>query len=119
MDLFVHDGCPNAVLETMAAGTPLVANTVGAVPEMIADGREGLLVSPAGSPPALRDAMLKTLHEPDAASARAERAREAVRTRFAPEREVRELTAVYEACRPPLTLPAWRGAPSGTAPTGR
>ncbi|MFM9608334.1 glycosyltransferase family protein [Streptomyces niveiscabiei] len=22
MDLFVHDGCPNAVLETMAAGTP-------------------------------------------------------------------------------------------------
>ncbi|MFM9608335.1 glycosyltransferase [Streptomyces niveiscabiei] len=96
-----------------------MANTVGAVPEMITDGREGLLVSPAGSPQALRDALLKALHEPDAAATRAERAREAARTRFAPEREVRELTAVYEACRPPLTLPARRGAPSGTALTGR
>lgn len=40
------EGMPNALLEAMAAGLPAVATAVGAVPEMVADGREALVVPP-------------------------------------------------------------------------
>ncbi len=40
------EGMPNALLEAMAAGLPTVATAVGAVPEMVVDGREALVVPP-------------------------------------------------------------------------
>jgi len=45
-----HDeGLPNALLEGMAAGVPMIATAVGGVPELIEDGVSGLLV-PASDP---------------------------------------------------------------------
>ena len=38
------DGLPNVALEAMAAGKPLVATRVGGLPELVHDGRNGLLV---------------------------------------------------------------------------
>src|SRR5437660_1215246 len=64
MDIFaftsLHDGCPNTVLEAMLAGVPIVATSVGAVPELIEDGKHGLLVPP-GSATELCEAMIKML----------------------------------------------------------
>ena len=50
------EGMPNVVLEAMASSTPVVATSVGAVPEMIADGESGLIVPPR-DPEALAEAM--------------------------------------------------------------
>ncbi|NUR57135.1 MAG: glycosyltransferase, partial [Catenulispora sp.] len=90
LDVFVHaalhDGSPNAVLEAMLAGAAVVATAVGAIPEMVAHGREAVLVSPAGSPAALYDGIVAALAADRLALTG--RAAEALASRFAPEREI-------------------------------
>lgn len=49
-DVFVFptrfDYSPYAVIEAMTAGVPVIASSVGAIPEMIRDGADGLLINP-------------------------------------------------------------------------
>lgn len=40
------EGTPNSILEAMLAGTPIIATSVGGVPDVIEHGQSGLLVSP-------------------------------------------------------------------------
>jgi teichuronic acid biosynthesis glycosyltransferase TuaC len=40
------EGCPNAVLEALACGTPVIATRVGAIDELITDGDNGSIVDP-------------------------------------------------------------------------
>jgi len=60
----VHEGMPNALLEAMAASLPVVATAVGAVPEMVEDGRQGLIVPP-GDPASLTGAIERLAWSPD------------------------------------------------------
>jgi glycosyltransferase involved in cell wall biosynthesis len=79
LDLFVFATTPDeglgiALIEAMAAGVPVVASDVGACREVLDDGALGLLVPP-GDPLALADAIERVRSQPEAAAARAERAR--------------------------------------------
>ena len=53
-----EEGLPNAVLEAMASGTPVIATEVGGTGEILEDNVTGLLV-PARDPAALSEAILK------------------------------------------------------------
>jgi len=53
---------PHTVVEALAVGTPVVSTAVGGVPEVVADGENGLLVPP-GDPAALAAALARLLDD--------------------------------------------------------
>ena len=55
-----QESFPNALMESMARGVPVIATRVGGVPELVRDGVDGLLVEP-GNPEQLAIAMLELL----------------------------------------------------------
>ncbi|MDE3259261.1 MAG: glycosyltransferase family 4 protein [Gemmatimonadota bacterium] len=67
IDILVHpsmsEGLPNAVLEAMAMGKPVVATAVGGVTELIEDGKSGVLV-PSQDQESLTRALCMLLGDP-------------------------------------------------------
>jgi glycosyltransferase involved in cell wall biosynthesis len=88
----LSEGCPLVVLEAFAAGTPVVASRVGGVPEVVAEGESGLLVSPA-DPAALAEAIIELLTD----SQKRERFARAGRSRV--ERELSWDSVATETCQ--------------------
>jgi glycosyltransferase involved in cell wall biosynthesis len=72
------ESMPYIVLESVAAGLPVVATRVGGIPEILPSAD---LVEP-GDADALADAIGRVLEDPDAARDRAAAARDALRARF-------------------------------------
>jgi glycosyltransferase involved in cell wall biosynthesis len=58
-----HEVAPYAALEAAAAGKPVIGSDIGGIPEIVADGKTGLLVAP-GDPEALAAAMRLLWHDP-------------------------------------------------------
>jgi len=97
-----EEGVPVSVLEAMACAVPVVATRVGGTPEVVADGRTGLLVPP-GDPDALAGALIRLLRSPEEARVMGKEGREAALERFSTEAMVARTWALYE------TLLAGRG----------
>jgi len=99
IDLFVlsslAEGLPNALLEALAAAKPVVATSVGGVPEIVTDGQTGILVSP-GDSVGLARAITKVLCDPALANSMGQAGREAVRKSYSFEEQLRLLAQVYE-----------------------
>lgn len=98
-DVFVqsseYEGTPNAVLEAMAMGTPLVATDVGGTRELAADGRDALLI-PSLDTAALGRAVEQVLADPDRAHSRAAAARQRVEQVLSFDARTRRLEQIYE-----------------------
>jgi len=87
-----EEGLPNAVMEAMATGLPVVATAVGGTRELVDDGATGTLVPPY-DPAALAEALLRYLDQPERIAAHGR----AARTRAIAELDVRTTVARYEA----------------------
>ena len=57
-----YEGAPNVILEAMASGLPVVATSVGGVPEIIQDGETGFIVAP-GDEEALCTTLLRLMND--------------------------------------------------------
>lgn len=79
----LEDNCPMTVLEAAAAGVPVVAANVGGVPELVEDGRTGLLCDPLAAA-SMSGAVEKFLTQPELARALAAEANRQARERFHP-----------------------------------
>lgn len=87
------------VVEAMVRGVPVVATAAGGVPEILdVDEPLGRLV-PTGDVAALADAITEVLDDPDAAFARAERARRSAYDRFAVDETARVVSGVWRSVR--------------------
>lgn len=99
-DLFVlpsiSEGFPFVLLEALAIGCPVVASRVNGIPELIEDGKTGLLV-PARDPQALARAIQALLSDPVAASRMGAVGRTVVREQFTANRMVANTTAIFDA----------------------
>ena len=84
------DNLPTVLMEAMACGTPVISTRVAGVPEMVDDGRTGLL-TPPNDPPALAAAMEKLLRDPALGSGFAARARAVAMEKFSVGKTTREL----------------------------
>jgi len=94
----LSEGSPNALLEAMAAGVPVVATAVGGIPEIVTDGESALLVRP-GDVGAMSTAIARLLVDEPLALAVAERSRTLIRERHTPEGRMRRLVEIYRRVR--------------------
>lgn len=116
-DIFVlpsrSEALPNALIEAMAAGLPVVASRVGGIPEIVSDGQNGVLVEP-GRPGALASAIVNLMDHPSAAFGLGSAARSWVSRTYSFERMVSSTERVYieeiEAHTTPAPLKASRAA---------
>jgi glycosyltransferase involved in cell wall biosynthesis len=101
-DLYVHatraDNHPLAVLEALAAGTPVVASRVGGIPEQVSE-ETGMLVEP-GNAEALAAALGSLLDDRPRLQRMSRAAAHAARERFCFERQVDAYVELYEELAP-------------------
>jgi len=110
LDVFVllgagSDESCRAALEAMAAGRPVLAARVGALPDVVVHGETGLLLD-APTPAAVAGRLAELLSRPGEARAMGEAGRRRAADLFASERHAEEMEAVYVD-----TLARLRGSP--------
>lgn len=90
------EGSPNALLEAMAAGLPIVATAVGGVPEIVSARQAALLVPPQ-NPAALAHAIGEIL-DTEALRLRVSAAARETASTYSPEAYCRSMLDLYGTC---------------------
>ena len=98
MDLMVlpslTEGLPNVVLEAFASAKPVVASNVGGVPEVVEDGKNGILVPPQ-RPDLLADAIAKCLADRRFMKEMGKSGYHKVKSEFSVESQTAKLESIY------------------------
>jgi glycosyltransferase involved in cell wall biosynthesis len=89
-----YEGCPLSVIEAMAAGVPVVATSVGGVPELVDDGVTGYVTAP-GRADELSTGLAALLADGPAAARMGAAGRALAAERFSRERMGAATEAVY------------------------
>ena len=89
-----QEGVPNAMLEAMAAGLPVVATQHGGIPEAVTSGKDGLLVEEKDFE-ALSDAILKLTNDTDLLAQYSSQAKESVTDKFGFDEQIAAMESCY------------------------
>jgi len=103
-----EEGFSNVILESMAAGLPVVATDVGGNGEAVVNGVTGWLVPPKNSG-VLAKKIIDLLENPDRAKKMGEQGRARVKAHFSVERLVNQHIALYQS-PPGAQIPQISGA---------
>ena len=99
-DIFVfpslYEGLGIALIEAMAAGCVCVATDTGPIPEVVQNGKDGVLVPPADAD-ALARAICDLLGDPVRRSELGTAAKQTAFSKFQPKEQAERLTRVYES----------------------
>lgn len=101
---YANEGVPQALMQAMLSGVPVISTPVGAITEVIEDGRTGLLVPPKDAQAQAR-AIERVLADQPLALRLAAAARADAVDRFGFERMIDQMIAIFQsACK--LKVPA-------------
>jgi glycosyltransferase involved in cell wall biosynthesis len=116
----VIEGMPNALLEAMALGRPVVTTSAGGSAEVVTDGESGFVVPP-GDPAALAAAVERVLRDPALARSLGERGERRVRERFSLDAMLAAIDALYQTqlARAGVQVAAGDASPSPSAARDR
>jgi len=89
-----QESFPNALMESMARGVPVISTRVGGVPELVRDGVDGILVE-SGNPEQLATAMLELLDDAEKRGAMGEMGRARIQSDFSVRSMITRTEAVY------------------------
>jgi len=98
-----RDGIPNVFVESLAIGLPVVGTRLSAIPELIEDGKTGLLVQP-GNDEEMARAMLRILTDTQLREQIIHSGRDRVRQAFNNRELIQDLFSVYRKEVPALGL---------------
>ncbi len=116
LDLLVsasrQEGLPMALLEGMAAGLAVIATAVGEVPQLVQDGRTGLLVNPE-SPPAIAEAIETLLNDIELRKQYGLAGRQRVVDLFSADRMATDYMTIYRKAKSNRNLANMQQSPGG------
>ena len=99
IDIFLlpsrNEGQSRTLVEAMALKKAIVASAVGGVPDVIQDGKTGLLV-PSEDPQALAQAILQILRDPQKGAEMGEASSQDARKRYSLDTMVEKLESLYQ-----------------------
>ena len=98
----LNEGTPVFLIEAMAARKAVVATRVGGVPDVVENGKTGLLVPPK-DPKALANAILRLLNDYDLRRSLGERAGVSVYPKYDVSRLVQDMKNLYANLSPKVS----------------